>query len=133
MHSTRIKRHGHFTIRAVAVEVDANAPSSDPKLNSLELESALEPDLETDLGLSEPAPPLELERIKEAAAEKLEALVVEVEASEPGSETTAAVEKSKPLSQQQLAKRLKCNPTTVYRARQKPWYPVEAHSGDIGA
>ena len=104
----------------VAVEVDANAPVADPKLNSLELEAAFEPHSETDPGISEPAPPLELERIEEAAAEKLEALVVEVEASEPGSETTAAVEKPKPLSQQQLALRLKCNPTTVYRARQKP-------------
>lgn len=64
-------------------------------------------------------------QLEEAAAEKLEALVVEVEASEPGieepdSETTTAVEEPKPLSQQQLAFRLKCNPTTVYRARQKP-------------
>ncbi|AFZ15705.1 hypothetical protein Cri9333_4949 (plasmid) [Crinalium epipsammum PCC 9333] len=106
----------------VALEKDANAPVVDPKLNYLELEveAALEPDLETDPGISEPAPPLELERREEAAAEKLEALVVEVEASEPDSETTTAVEKPNPLSQQQLAKRLKCNPTTVYRARQKP-------------
>ncbi|AFZ15754.1 hypothetical protein Cri9333_4999 (plasmid) [Crinalium epipsammum PCC 9333] len=43
---------------AVAVEQDANAPVVDPKLNSLELEleTALEPDLETDPGLSEAAP-----------------------------------------------------------------------------
>ena len=66
----------------VAVELDANAPSSDPDFNSLEINSALEPDLETFPGILEPSPPLELERIEEAAAEKLEALVVEVEASE---------------------------------------------------
>ncbi|MGB3208419.1 MAG: hypothetical protein WBB28_25825 [Crinalium sp.] len=41
---------------AVAVEVDANAPVADPKLNSLEVESALEPDSETDPGLSEAVP-----------------------------------------------------------------------------
>ena len=67
---------------SVAVEQDANAPVVDQKLNSLELNSALEPDLETVPGFSEAAPPLELERIEEAAAEKLESLVVEVEASE---------------------------------------------------
>ncbi|WP_041225909.1 hypothetical protein [Crinalium epipsammum] len=92
----------------VAVEKHTNAPVEDPKLNSLKINSALEPDSETFPGISEPTPPLELERIEEAAAEKLEALVVEVEASEPGkeepgSEIPAAVQKPKPLSQQQLA------------------------------
>ena len=41
---------------AVAVEQDANAPVADPKLNSLEVEAALEPDSETDPGFSEAAP-----------------------------------------------------------------------------
>ncbi|MGB3205169.1 MAG: hypothetical protein WBB28_09290 [Crinalium sp.] len=41
----------------VAVEVDANAPVADPKFNSLELKSALEPDSETDPSFSEAAQP----------------------------------------------------------------------------